>query len=162
VSDRAVYDVMIFFQWATLPADEPNRIHGTLRALLDGDIRLCMSKASLDEVRKVLTDEELVIDYPALTPDRVAAILDKALEYADWFDTVPRHFSLAAHTKDDHLFNLAIESDAKYLVTFEKRILAMQNGQTADARRLRRLAPSLRIVNPPTLARELKARRSGP
>jgi putative PIN family toxin of toxin-antitoxin system len=161
VTERAVYDVMTFFQWATLPAEEPQRMHGTLNALLNRDIRLCMSKASLDEVRRVLTDEELRKHYPALTPERVAAILDKALEYTDWFDSVPQHFSLTSHTKDDHLFNLAIESKARYFVTFEARILALQDSQTADAVRLRELAPTLRILSPPALAQELKSRKLG-
>jgi putative PIN family toxin of toxin-antitoxin system len=150
---------MVFFQWATLPAEEPERIHGTVKALMNGDIRLCMSKATLDESRRVLTDDELRNDYPALTLGRVAAILEKAIEYADWFDNVPAKFSLSHHTKDDHLFNLAIESKARYLVTFEKRILALERSQSVEARRLRELAPELRIVDPPTLARELKARR---
>lgn len=160
VSQRAVYDVMVFFQWATLPADKPHRIHGTLRALIDRDIRLCMSKASLEEVRRVLTDIELRLDYPSLTPSRVATILDRALEYSDWFESVPDVFSLSGHTKDDHLFNLAIEANARYLVTFEKRILLLQNGQTTDALQLRKLAPTLRILNPPALAQVLKGRRS--
>jgi putative PIN family toxin of toxin-antitoxin system len=161
VSERAVYDVMVFFQSATLPADKPQRIHGTLRALIGYDIRLCMCKTLLEEIRKVLSDEELRRDYPSLTAERVAVILDRVLEYADWFENVPRIFSVASHTKDDHLFNLAIESKARYLVTFEKRILALQDGRSADARRLRELAPSLRILNPPALAQECKTRRFG-
>jgi len=160
VSQRAVYDVMVFFQWVTLPAEEPRRIHGTLKALVNRDIRLCMSKASLDEIRKVLSDEELRKDYPSLTTERVAAILDRALEYADWFENIPDLFSLSSHTKDDHLFNLAIESKARYLVTFESRILAMQEGQTADAKRLHELAPKLRILSPPAFVAELQARRA--
>jgi len=158
VSQRAVYDTMVFFQWATLPANEPQRIHGTLRAIVNRDIRLCMSRASLDEVRRVLSDDELQRDYPSLTAERVAVILDRALEYADWFEDVPEVFSLSGHTKDDHLFNLAIESKSRYFVTFEHRLLALQDSQTADARRLRRLAPTLRIVNPPLLVQELKGR----
>jgi predicted nucleic acid-binding protein len=101
--------------------------------LIDRDIRLCMSKASLDEVRKVLTDEKLREDYASLTPERVATILDRTLEYADWFETVPRLYSLSSHTKDDHLFNLAIEFGARFLVTFERRILALQDSQTPGA-----------------------------
>jgi predicted nucleic acid-binding protein len=114
----------------------------------------------LEEIRGVLTDEEIRRDYPSLTDKRVAAILDRLLEYSDWFENIPPRFSLARHTKDDHLFNLAIESKALYLVTFEKRILALQDGETADARRFRELAPSLRILSPPGLVRELKARRA--
>jgi len=104
--------------------------------------------------------EELRKDYPALTTKRAAAILDRVLENADWFETVPHLFSFSSHTKDDHLFDLVIESNARYLVTFENRILALQDGKTADAKRFRELAPGLRIVNPPALARELKARRA--
>lgn len=162
MSQRAVYDVMVFFQWATLPANDPSRVHATIRALLNRDLRLSMSKTLFDEIHKVLTDAELRRNYPSLTPERVAAILGKVLEYADWFEEVPPLFSLSSHTKDDHLFNLAIESDAQYLVTFDNRILALQDGRTPDAKRLRELAPNLRILNPPGLARNLKSRRSNP
>lgn len=112
---RAVYDVMIFFQWAALPED---RQHRTVKALYDGSLRLCLSRELLDEVRDVLTRPEVRPKAPSLTPDHVNQVIDAAKDLADWFAAVPRAFTLPAHLHDDHLFNLAIEAKAAYLVTW--------------------------------------------
>jgi putative PIN family toxin of toxin-antitoxin system len=157
VSERAVYDAMVFLQWAFLPAD---RQHGTIKALYEGAIRLCLSPALIDEVRDLLGRPNIRAKAPALTDERIAEVLVAAGKLADWFPDVPSVFTFERHPDDDHLFNLAIESKARYLVTFETRILALQDAQSSDAKRLRTLAPELRIVSPPTLAKQLKDRRS--
>lgn len=153
MSERAVYDTMIFFQWAVLP---PDRQHRTIKALYDGLIRLCLSTASMQEVRNVLTRPELARRFTLLTPERVEAVLGEARRWADWFAVPPRRFSLPQHSKDDHLFDLAIEASAKYLVTWESRLLALGPAQTPQAVLLRRFTPQLRILTPPELARELE------
>jgi predicted nucleic acid-binding protein len=71
---------------------------------------------------------------------------------------VPRVFTLPAHPDDDHLFNLAVEAKAAYLVTWETRLLALEAATSPDARRLRELAPQLRILTPAALAQELSVR----
>ena len=128
---------MVFLQWASLPAD---RQHGTIKALYEGTIRLCLSPALIDEVRDLLGRPNIRAKAPTLTDDRIAAVLLAAGRHADWFYEVPKVFTLEQHPDDDHLFNLAIESKARYLVTFENRILSLQAGQTSDARRLRVIA----------------------
>ncbi len=39
--------------------------------------------------------------------------------------TVPSRFSLPQHPKDDHLFDLAIQAQADYLVTCESRLVVV-------------------------------------
>jgi predicted nucleic acid-binding protein len=53
---------------------------------------------------------------------------------------------------DDHLFDLAIHARARYLVTWESRLLALAAGTDPAADQLRRLAPDLAIVTPVELA----------
>ena len=150
---RAVYDTMIFYQWAVLPA---GRQHGTVRALYDGRIRLCLSRDLVSEVRDLLARPNIRARAPHLTDQRVADVLAAAGKFADWIPDVPNVFTIPEHPKDDHLFNLAIEAKADYLMTFETRLLEMNKAKSAPARQLRQLAPNLRIVRPDAFARALR------
>lgn len=150
MSDRAVYDAMIFFQWAVLPREQQRR---TIEALYDGSVRLCLSTELVREVRDVLSRPELVARFPALTAERVDHVQREAGKYADFFPVVPVAFTWPRHPSDDHIFNLAIESKARFLVTWEARILSLGSEDSFDADRLRALAPQLRIVSPPDFAR---------
>jgi len=152
---RAVYDAMVILQWAALPP-EGSRRHATVIALSTGRLRLAMSQRLLDELRGLLLRPELRARLPSLTPQHVAAILKKALEFSDWFGSVPSRFSLPLHPKDDHLFDLAIESHASYLVTWETRLLKLRESHAAEAKHLRHLAPKLVIHTPRELAEALK------
>ena len=157
MTPRAVYDAMVMLQWAALPP-VPGRQHATVTALTSGQLRLAMSQALLDELRGLFFRPELRQRLPSLTPQNAAAVLKKTLEFADWFESVPARFSLPQHPKDDHLFNLAIESGASYLVTWETRILRLKDTDTPESSRLRGLAPALSILSPKELAAILKSK----
>ncbi len=150
---RAFYDAMVMLQWAALP---PQRQHTTVTALSSGQLRLAMSRQMLEELRNLFFRPELQARLPSLTPRHAAAILQKALESADWFESIPQLHLLPLHSKDDHLFDLAIEAEAVYLVTWEKRLLKLRNAHTPEAKRLRQLAPQLKILTPGELAGTLK------
>ena len=107
-------------------------------------------------MQNLLTRPELQAKYKSLTPYHVNAVLSRIRHFVDWIETPPKRFTLPGHEKDDHLFNLAIAAKASYLVTFEKRILALQHAKTAEARRLHSLAPVLEILDPPTFAKRLR------
>jgi predicted nucleic acid-binding protein len=79
-----------------------------------------------------------------------------ALNHADWFPSVPEVFSLAHHPDDDHVFNLAIAAKAPYLITWENRILRLQDAQSEDGIRLRTLSPGLRILRPVEFVQKLR------
>ena len=147
---------MVILQWAALPED---RQHATIRALYEGTIRLCMSQAALDEVRDVLNRPGIVARSPNLTLTRIDDVLGAVVHLSQWFQSIPNAFSLPQHPDDDHLLNLAIESKAKYLVTWETRLLELTSGQSPEAEQLRALAPELRVIDPPTLAKELRLAR---
>ena len=109
MSHRAVYDTMVFFQWAALGE---NRQHATIKALYDGSIRLCVSQALLEEVRDVLNRPELRARSTNLTPDRVNQVLTAIVERSEWIADVPNAFTWTRHPDDDHIFNLAIAAKA--------------------------------------------------
>jgi putative PIN family toxin of toxin-antitoxin system len=153
---RAVYDTMVFFQWATLPPADPSRQHATVTALTNKTIRLCLSTELIIEIQSVLLRPELQAKYKSLTPSHVTAILSQARQYSDWFATVPRTFTLSNHPKDDHILNLAITAQAGFLVTWENRLQKLATDKTDEAERFRALAPQLKIVTPKQLAEQLR------
>ena len=152
----AVYDAMVMLQWAAQPPG--GRQHATVTALSNGQLRLAMSQKLFDEVRGIFFRPELQQRLPSLTPQHAAAILKKTLEFCDYFPDVPARFSLPQHSKDDHLFDLAIEAQAVYLVTWESRLLKLHRYDTPEAQSLRHLAPNLSILNPVELAKAMKTR----
>lgn len=151
----AIYDAMVVLQWAALPTPA-ERQHATVRAIVNGEIRLCMSQPLFDEIRGLLCRKELREKLPSLTPASAALVLKRMLEFADWFDPVPNVFTWPQHPDDDHLFNLAIHAKAQYLVTWETRILKLAADTIPAADVLRRLAPDLTILTPRQLADKLR------
>jgi predicted nucleic acid-binding protein len=143
---------MIFFQ----AASRADRAHATFRAINDGRVTLCLSPALVAEIQDVLNRDSLRAKFPTLTPDAVSIFITDTLAHGTMFDPVPRAFTWPQHLDDDHLFNLAIHAKAKYLVTWETRILTLATETTPAAELLRKLAPDLAIVTPKQLADILK------
>jgi putative PIN family toxin of toxin-antitoxin system len=143
-----VYDTMVFLQVAV----NPGRRYATFEAVQDKRLDLCTSEELLAEIRDVLMRPALARKFPALTSLRVAQFLDAVNALATSFPDVPRVFKWSQHPDDDHLFNLAIHVKAKYLVTWEKRILSLATEAGPVAVSLRQLAPNLAIITPSQLA----------
>ncbi len=148
----AVYDTMVLLQAAI----HPERRYTTIEAVEDKRLTLCTSPELVAEVRDVMTRPSLAAKFPALTPERVAHFLDNVNAVATSFSEVSDAFTWPQHPDDDHLFNLAIHAKAKYLVTWEARILKLATDTTPAADLLRRLAPDLVIITPKELADTLK------
>ncbi|MBC7784668.1 MAG: putative toxin-antitoxin system toxin component, PIN family [Burkholderiales bacterium] len=152
---RVVYDTMVFLQAAI----HPDRRDTTIEAVEDERLILCTSPELLAEVRDVLSRPALSAKFSALTPERVELFLQKINFMAALFEEVPSTFTWPEHPDDDHLFNLAIASNVKYLVTWENRILKVAQERSPAAALLRQLAPQLSIVTPADLAAELRSQR---
>ncbi len=151
MSIPVVYDTMIFLQAAA----RPNRVHATLQFIKDGRVTLCLSAALLLEVRAVLTRSSLRAKFPALTAEAVEAFLEDIIVRGTVFNPPPV-FAWPEHPDDEHLLNLAIHAQARYLVTWEKRILRLPASGTEAGNALSRLAAQLAILTPPGLIDELR------
>ncbi|HEX4792267.1 MAG TPA: putative toxin-antitoxin system toxin component, PIN family [Humisphaera sp.] len=151
---RVVYDCMIFLQAAA----RPSRVHGTMGAIADGRVSLCVSPAIIEEVRDVLNRPELRAKFPALTPGHVDAFLNDQLARATLFFNVPPVFSLPRDPKDEPYVDLAIAANARFLVTWNRKHLAyLMEGDTQEGAAFCQQFPEIRIVDPPTFLAELPA-----
>jgi putative PIN family toxin of toxin-antitoxin system len=153
VSIRVVYDTMLFLQAAV----QPTRVHRSFQAVREGLITLCLSAELLAEVHDVLTRQKVREKFPTLTPDAVASFVTEVAAMATIFDHVPNLFTWPADPDDDHIFNLAIQAQADYLVTWETRMLKLADDLSESGALLRRLVPQLRILNPEHFVYVLKA-----
>lgn len=144
MSIPVVYDTMIFLQMAARPA----RVHATYQAVLEKRVALALSPALLAEVHDVLNRPNVRAKFPALTSAAVDVFLANLISHGTLADVIPNQFTWPEHPDDDHLFNLAIHAQARYLVTWETRILKLAADQSEAATSLRRLAPQLQMVTP--------------
>jgi putative PIN family toxin of toxin-antitoxin system len=153
VSLSVVYDTMVFLQAAA----RPDRVHATFQAVRDKRVTLALSPELLAEIHDVLNRDSVRAKFPALTPEVVNAFVDDLLSRCSMIDRVPRAFTWPQHPDDDHVFNLAIHARARYLVTWEARILKLATDAAPAADLLRQLAPELEIITPRQLADLLRS-----
>jgi putative PIN family toxin of toxin-antitoxin system len=150
---RVVYDTMVLYQWAVLPT---GRLHRTARAVMDDQVMLCLSDELLREVADLLDRPAIRAKSRHLTSERIAQFLKLVSHHAEVIAAPPEVFTWPEHPDDDHIFNLTIAAKARYLVTWENRLLNILRGPTSAADSLRALAPQLEIITPAALAEELR------
>jgi predicted nucleic acid-binding protein len=143
---------MVLFQWVALP---PDRLHGTDRAVADGRAVQCLSPELAGEFAGLLARPAIREKSPHLTSERISAFIDILRQRSRWLEPVPAVFTFPPHPKDDHLFNLAIGTQAHYLVTWERRLLELALAHPQYAAELKVLAPGLQIVTPPELIKAI-------
>lgn len=146
---RVVFDCMVFLQGAARSAS-PAR--ACFEIVDEGLVTLCVSPAVLAEVRDVLSRPELVKRFPALSAEWVTAFVtslaDKALVVPD----VPNAFVLPRDPKDEPYINLAVATQAEFLVSRDRDLLDLMTD--AD---FRRRFPTLKIVDPETFLRTIRS-----
>jgi putative PIN family toxin of toxin-antitoxin system len=152
VTPAVVYNTMLFFQAATQPA----RLRASMQAVHTRHVQLCVSKELIAEIEDVLCRPEYQTKFPVLQPPAVEEFIADIVAHATLFDPIPHTFTWPRHPDDDHLFNLAILSNASYLVTWENRILKLGTETSLDAERLRSLAPKLEILTPKQFSERLR------
>jgi putative PIN family toxin of toxin-antitoxin system len=153
MSDRVVYDCLIYLQAAL----RPERSHTTMVAARTGRAALCVSPEILAEVRDVLTRPEIQSKSPALTPESVDGFIKDLASFAQWFNDVPDVYRLERDPKDSKYINLALAAEARWIVTWDNDLLDLMDCSSPTGKAFMERFPNLRIVQPPTFARELAA-----
>lgn len=147
----AVFDCMVFLQAAARPSGPA---FACFELADHGRIQLYVSPRILHEVSDVLCRPELRRKFPLLTPVRVATFLERVERRAIIPRLVPHVFSLARDPKDEEYVNVAVATQASYLVTRDNDLLDLMDQRTPDGRDFRIRYPQLRILSPPDLLRE--------
>ena len=70
---------------------------------------------------------------------------------------VPNRFTYPRDPKDEPLVNLALATDARFIVTWDNDLLDLMKEGNADGEALKAQAPDLIIITPPELLQILRA-----
>ena len=120
MSTRAVFDCMVFLQAVT---NEQGPAFACVDLVEQEKLQLIVSPAIMAELRDVLSRPKVRAKFPHLTDERVEGFLhwleDKGITLAE----VPRVFEYPRDPDDEPYINLAIASDARYLVSRDKDLL---------------------------------------
>ena len=116
-----------------------------------------MSEPIIREVRDVLNRAELRRKLPGISDRIVNAFLTKLEAKAILLANVPEEFHYERDPDDEMYINLAIVSDATYLVSRDKDLLDLMTTSTDVARQFRSRYPFLRIMTASTFIAAIEA-----
>jgi putative PIN family toxin of toxin-antitoxin system len=143
LSPRVVFDCNLFIQGI---ANRNSPARKALRLFFNGDISLFVSDPILREVRDVLNRAEVRSQLPGINDRIVNAFLTKLEAKAILLANVPDEFHYERDPNDEMYINLAIISNATYLVSRDKDLLDLMTTSTDVARQFRSRYPFLRIM----------------
>jgi putative PIN family toxin of toxin-antitoxin system len=101
----------------------------------------------LEEVKEVLSRPVLQHRFSALTPESLAQLLARLEKFAILIHNVPETFRYARDPDDEVYVNLALITNARYLVTYDKDLLDLMR-ETEEGRDFRHRFPHLQILGP--------------
>jgi putative PIN family toxin of toxin-antitoxin system len=140
----AVYDCMLFF----MRAARPERVRETFEVVEAKTVTCCLSAPILAEIHDVLTRPRHQQQFPSLTPPRVSAFLEEITRRSLFIKDVPDVYHLDRDPKDSKYINLAIAAKAPFLVTRDKDMLNLMQGESSPATDFQHRFPALRILSP--------------
>lgn len=138
-----VFDCNIFLQ-AAVSNTGPS--FACLSLVEIGLAQLFVCTEILNEVSEVLRREKTRRKFPFLTPAYVDAYLQWIVSMSTEIENVPAVFTHSRDPKDEVYVNLAIATEAGYLVSRDKDLLDLKNSVS-----------SLRILDPVAFLRDVVA-----
>ncbi len=117
---RAVFDCNVFWQIFFAGQGIGSKCWELVK---DGSVELIVGSAVLDEVQDVLTRPKTQTRFSKATREAVEVFVDEILEQATFVKSVKQHFNYPRDPKDEPYINLAIESEAHYIVSRDKDLL---------------------------------------
>ena len=122
MTPTVVFDCMILLQATANPVGEAGRC---FREVESGSVQLTMSQATRYEAHDVLTREAIRLRLPRLTDERIEEFMGSLDYYSVQQHDVPQVIPLPRDPKDEKYLNLAIATDAQYLVTRDNDLLGL-------------------------------------
>lgn len=150
---RAVFDCNVFLQGI---ANRNSPARKALRLFFDGTISLFVSAEILREVKDVLNRPELRLKLPGINDRIVNALFTKIESQSILIKNVPEEYRLDRDPDDEMYINLAIVTNAQFLVSKDKDLLDLMTATNEIASRFRLRYPFLRIVNAAEFVKEIE------
>jgi putative PIN family toxin of toxin-antitoxin system len=149
---KVVFDCNIFVQ-ALINLNGP--AGRCLSKASGGEVQLIASSYVLAEVREIHTKTPAKYGITAEQTDELArAIASHAIMVND----VPSVYNHPYDPDDSHYINLALKSDARLIASRDRHLLMLADSTRKEGRDFQIRFPSLRILDPVALLRELESR----
>lgn len=127
-----------------------------LRLAEEGFVQLHLSEEILTELSGVLQRPAIRSRYPELTDEIVKDFLKALRSTAEITTEVPKRFSYPRDIDDEPYLNLAIETEANYLVSRDKDLLDLMTGYHDECKEFRQKFRSLTVIEPIEFLKELR------
>lgn len=118
--------------------------------------KLFVSDEILDEIADVLMRPKLQERYSLLTKERADKLVETLKQKATVIKSVPKKFSYSRDPKDEKYINLAVESEADYIISRDKDLLDLMTGYTDECKDFRRRFRPLKIIDPIEFLKEIE------
>lgn len=141
----AIFDCMIYVQGA---ARTKNPANACFELVESGAVKLFLSRETLVEIEDVLTRPKFRARFRTLTDEMIEAFLDDIKRKAVILKNVPSHFKYSRDPKDEKYINLAIETEADYLVSRDKDLLDLMTDISVEGKEFRQKSRPLKIIEP--------------
>lgn len=141
----AVFDCNVFLQSLLNPKSVAARCFEAVR---EGKVKLFVSKDTLAEVRDVVLRPNILARLPDADASQIEAFIEDISKISTLIRAVPKIFQFRRDPKDEIIINLAVASEADYVVSRDKDLLDLMTGYTDDCKEFRQRFRPLKIVEP--------------
>lgn len=140
----AVFDCNILIQAA---ANSRNTASACFRLVEAKVVKLFVSEKTLQELEDVL-NRDYIKERFKYTDEVIREFLEKVRNVAVVLKNVPKVFSLSRDVDDEEYINLAVETEALYIVTRDNDLLYLMTGYDVESKEFRQKTRPLKIVEP--------------
>lgn len=111
-------------------------------------IKLFVNEDILAELKDVLNRPEIRNKFANLTDERIEELLNSLANISESLKDVPKVFSLPRDVDDEPYINLAVESEADFIVTHDKDLIGLMTDYDSKSKEFRQKFRTLKIVQP--------------
>ena len=113
----------------------------------------------IEELRETASDPKIRARFTHITDAAVVALVNNIERVAVFLRNVPQTFIYPRDPDDAHYVNVALAAEAKYVVSRDKDLLDLMDRSRPEAREFHRRFPTLEILEPQQLLREIASKR---
>jgi putative PIN family toxin of toxin-antitoxin system len=127
-----------------------------LRLAEEGFVQLHLSEEILAELSGVLQRPAIRSRFPELTDEIVEDFLKALRSTAEITSDNPKRFSYRRDVEDEPYLNLAIETEANYLVSRDRDLLDLMTGHHDECKEFRQKFRSLTVIEPIAFLKQVR------